>query len=407
MGSHETSLNGPTFSGGKVSAYRFSSGAWNQIGSDMTLPQINSVTSNYFANSIACSTDGNIVAVGGHLHGISSDGVTTDATGAVQVYKYASSAWSTKGALIQGTGLLERLGWTVDMSGDGLTMIVGSPFADGNKGHIILYKFKDTNYEPICPSQAGAPFAVSGNTGGWGTMGWGIGNGDGLGYEVSMNTAGTVYTYWYNGGGKRGVVVANSLTYVAAGSSNICVERFLPVVGAYSSMALCQAACAPSESYDCIKGQCFDPGDGSGEFASLALCREDGCETLKVRYDCKKTGCVGAYGVGTYATYAACVSACGESGQNADEYYCEILCASANDAEKYKEDTEENREKYNDKGEEKERRKKEDVTTGGGRCRIRKNVSPETGSTTYYSTLKACQSACPWCKDKDKYDDIS
>ena len=56
---------------------------------------------------------------------------------------------------------------------------------------------------------------------------------------------------------------------------------------------------------------------------------------------------------------------------------------------------------------EREERRETETQTGGGRCRIRKNVSPETGSTTYFSTLKLCQAACPWCKDVEKYDDIS
>ena len=32
-----------------------------------------------------------------------------------------------------------------------------------------------------------------------------------------------------------------------------------------------------AESYDCISGECIDPGDGSGQFSSLADCELTGC----------------------------------------------------------------------------------------------------------------------------------
>ena len=163
-------------------------------------------------------------------------------------------------------------------------------------------------------------------------------------------------------------------------------------------MAGCIAECAPAASFECRDGRCIDPGDGSGSFATEALCLADGCTTLKVRYTCKKgTGCVGQVGIGTYASLSACNAAC--TNPSANTYYCEILCPDASDAEKYTDNVEE----YDKEGKTEKRRTKEAVT-GGGRCRIRKNASPETGSTTYYANEKLCREACPWCKDSSVYD---
>ena len=41
----------------------------------------------------------------------------------------------------------------------------------------------------------------------------------------------------------------------------------------------CIACPPPALSFNCEAGQCVDPGDGSGEFASQLLCKQDGCGT--------------------------------------------------------------------------------------------------------------------------------
>lgn len=48
--------------------------------------------------------------------------------------------------------------------------------------------------------------------------------------------------------------------------------------GTYSTLASCQANCqAPGSSWNCAFGQCFDPGNGTGFYATLAECQAN-CE---------------------------------------------------------------------------------------------------------------------------------
>lgn len=76
--------------------------------------------------------------------------------------------------------------------------------------------------------------------------------------------------------------------------------------------------CTPT--YDCTGGACVDPGDGSGEFATLAACL-DGC-AVAVSYDCIDDVCADpGDGTGAFSTLAACVeSGCGSTTESVEAF---------------------------------------------------------------------------------------
>jgi hypothetical protein len=90
--------------------------------------------------------------------------------------------------------------------------------------------------------------------------------------------------------------------------------------GQYSSLSACQAVCAVvrPESYDCINGSCIDPGTGNGTYSvangypsPLSACQAD-CEVPRPSWNCDCSGaCIDpGDGSGTYTTLVACQAAC-------------------------------------------------------------------------------------------------
>ena len=150
--------------------------------------------------------------------------------------------------------------------------------------------------------------------------------------------------------------------------------------GTYATLAACQSACGtpPPVSYDCIGGSCIDPGDGSGTYATLAACQAVCTPPPPVSYNCISGNCIDpGDGSGTYATLAACQAACGtpppvsyncvsgncvDPGDGSGTYATLAACQAACFAVTY--------------------------NCVSGNC-----VDPGDGTGTY-ATLAACQAAC-------------
>ena len=108
-------------------------------------------------------------------------------------------------------------------------------------------------------------------------------------------------------------VTANSLTppYLPI---SYCIDP-LDGTGTYATNVNCVANCAtppPPPSWECDSqsGVCFDPGNGSGPFASLSACS---ASCIAPSWDCDTaTGsCFNpGTGLGAYASFSACTSAC-------------------------------------------------------------------------------------------------
>ncbi len=93
----------------------------------------------YLGWSVSISADGNSYVVGlpaYTLHEISH--------GRVRVYEYDGSSWLQKGAEIQGLAEDDRCGWSVDMSSDGSKILLGVPWHDGplsSEGQLRVFTY--------------------------------------------------------------------------------------------------------------------------------------------------------------------------------------------------------------------------------------------------------------------------
>jgi len=87
--------------------------------------------------SVAMSSDGNTVVIGALL----SDGAGSN-SGHARVYGWDGAAWVQVGADIDGEAANDQSGYSVAMSSDGSTVIVGAPGNDGTgtaAGHARVY----------------------------------------------------------------------------------------------------------------------------------------------------------------------------------------------------------------------------------------------------------------------------
>ena len=109
---------------------------WSILGS-----QINGSAEDYFGYAVDISDDGKTVVVG------AIEKLTSSSSEYVLVYTFNSTnqTWSRKGTFLKGRRKSsdEQFGYSVGISGDGNTVIVGAPLDDGgsttssiNKGRV-------------------------------------------------------------------------------------------------------------------------------------------------------------------------------------------------------------------------------------------------------------------------------
>ena len=66
-------------------------------------------------------------------------------------------------------------------------------------------------------------------------------------------------------------------------------------------------------SYDCVNGDCIDPGDGSGQYQSLLACNAACINTVE-SWNCINSDCVDpGDGLGQYDSESWCLSVCSNS----------------------------------------------------------------------------------------------
>lgn len=157
-----------TTSTGHVRVYKFETGAWTQVGSDID----GEATSDNFGRSVSLSADGTIVAIGA----INNDGTASN-SGHVRVYKFATGSWTQMGSDIDGEAMNDNSGYSVRLSADGNTVAIAATRNDGggnNSGHVRVYKFE---------------------MGAWSQVGLDIngeGSNDESGFSVSLSSDGTI-----------------------------------------------------------------------------------------------------------------------------------------------------------------------------------------------------------------------
>ena len=105
----------------------------SQIGADID----GAAADDYSGWSVALSADGLTAIVGAPYN----DDNGTD-SGHARIYTWDGSAWVQRGANIDGAAADDFFGWSVALSADGLTAIVGAPYNDDNgtdSGHARIY----------------------------------------------------------------------------------------------------------------------------------------------------------------------------------------------------------------------------------------------------------------------------
>ena len=118
---------------GHVRVYKYSSGSWTQLGSDID----GEAASDYSGNSVSLSSDGTKVAIGAKRN----DGNGSN-SGHVRVYEYSSGSWTQLGSDIDGEAASDESGGSVSLSSDGTKVAIGADGNDGNgsdSGHVRVY----------------------------------------------------------------------------------------------------------------------------------------------------------------------------------------------------------------------------------------------------------------------------
>ncbi len=130
-------------SSGHARVYRLDGSVWTQIGGDIDGEGSN----NYSGWSVAMSSDGGTVIIGSPHN---SD--TDHAAGQVRIYRLDGLAWTQVGGDIEGDAIYDQFGTSVAMSSDGATVIVGTPYSDANgidAGQVSVYHFNGSAWTQV------------------------------------------------------------------------------------------------------------------------------------------------------------------------------------------------------------------------------------------------------------------
>ncbi|RYG68173.1 hypothetical protein EON64_05770, partial [archaeon] len=127
---------------GIVKVFQFTGGSWNAYGAVLS----GVANGDQFGFSVALNSAGDVLAAGAPYV---NSGPFAD-RGQVRVFAYQSSAWSQRGDIILGKAASDYAGWSVALNGSGSLLAVGSPLNDGingaDSGLVIVYSWNGTQY---------------------------------------------------------------------------------------------------------------------------------------------------------------------------------------------------------------------------------------------------------------------
>lgn len=110
-------------------------------GSNMTQTKItasDSARNDHFGESVAISSNGNVIAVGSP-----DDDDNGEGSGSLYVFQWSGSDWKEKKIIASDGEEMDRFGECVSISGDGQTVVVGAPRVDDNgisSGAVYVYR---------------------------------------------------------------------------------------------------------------------------------------------------------------------------------------------------------------------------------------------------------------------------
>jgi hypothetical protein len=96
---------------------------------------VSNIGSDFFGTSVAISTDGNIVGVGGLIG--------TANNGHARIFKFVGNSWLQQGSDVLGETVNDQFGRSVGLSANGSILAAGTPYNDGNgnnAGHVRVFE---------------------------------------------------------------------------------------------------------------------------------------------------------------------------------------------------------------------------------------------------------------------------
>jgi hypothetical protein len=130
-----------------VRVYQYASNVWTQVGADI-------VGTGGAGSSVSISADGLTVAIGAPNAYVNGG----QDTGQTRVYKYISSAWTQLGQDLIGEAASNRSGFSVALSADGTTVVIGAHYNNGTAangtirymtGHARIYKYANSTWTQL------------------------------------------------------------------------------------------------------------------------------------------------------------------------------------------------------------------------------------------------------------------
>jgi hypothetical protein len=158
---------------GHVRILEYSSDTWSPLGSTLQ----GEAPADYFGSAVSISDAGTRVGIG--APGNDVGGARSDA-GHAQVWELSGGNWSQMGADMEGEDAGDSSGFSLALSGDGATVVIGSPYNDDagtDRGSVRVFAWND-------------------GTSTWDRKGTvdldGEADQDRLGYSLAINTEGTI-----------------------------------------------------------------------------------------------------------------------------------------------------------------------------------------------------------------------
>ena len=140
------SNDGNGTSSGHTRIFDWDGTAWSQRGADIDGEEAGDRS----GKSVSLSADGDVVAIGAPGNGV----VNSEPSGHTRIFHWDGSAWSQRGADIDGEAQSDFSGESVSLSADGNTVAIGATWNDGNgvqSGHTRIF-----GWDGLAWSQRGA-----------------------------------------------------------------------------------------------------------------------------------------------------------------------------------------------------------------------------------------------------------
>ncbi len=141
IGSHRNGDGG--YRSGHVKVYQLNGSNWNQLGSNI----VGEAAGDLSGYHVSLNDTGDIIAIGASRN----DGGGSD-SGHTRIYTYNGNEWDQFGYDVDGTVVYDWSGFSVDMSSDGTTFVVGEPNNDDiadKSGRVRVFGLKQENPDVV------------------------------------------------------------------------------------------------------------------------------------------------------------------------------------------------------------------------------------------------------------------